>query len=61
MAKCILILMMLTLILDVQVAANSAGSNKLISDINALLPISHCDNCRQAKHLVQVFNGCYHW
>jgi hypothetical protein len=35
--------------------------NKQISDINVLLPISHCSDCRKAAFNISAINGCYQW
>lgn len=34
---------------------------KKISDINILLPIQNCVDCRKAYKVVTAFNGCYQW
>jgi hypothetical protein len=34
---------------------------KKISDINILLPVQNCTECRKAYHTVAAFNGCYQW
>jgi len=35
--------------------------NKQISDINMLLPISHCADCRKVVHNISAINGCFQW
>jgi hypothetical protein len=33
--------------------------SKQISDINLLLPISHCTDCRKVNFNISAINGCY--
>lgn len=33
--------------------------NKQISDINMLLPISNCADCRKVVHNISAINGCF--
>lgn len=35
--------------------------SKQISDINLLLPISHCSDCRKVTFNISAINGCYQW
>jgi len=32
-----------------------------LSDINILLPVQNCTECRRVYHTVAAFNGCYQW
>ena len=53
---------MLLLIGSLMQVADTRVSNaqdRLISDVNVLLPVTNCNDCRIAKHELQVFNGCY--
>ena len=34
---------------------------KKISDINVLLPLQTCKDCRRVYHLIKAYNGCYSW
>ena len=36
-------------------------SQKKISAINALLPVSSCESCRKVKYELYATNGCYQW
>ena len=38
-----------------------AGGAKQLSDINILLPLQSCPDCRRAHKLVSAINGCYQW
>jgi hypothetical protein len=33
--------------------------SKMISDINLLLPVSHCTDCRKVNFNISAINGCY--
>ena len=37
------------------------GSQKKISAMNALLPISNCAECRKVRFELYATNGCYQW
>ena len=37
------------------------SGEKKLSDINILLPLQTCKDCRQAHKLVTAINGCYEW
>ena len=39
---------------------NGSG-NKQISDINMLLPVSNCDDCRKVSYQISAINGCFTW
>jgi hypothetical protein len=38
-----------------------SDGSKQISDINLLLPISTCTDCRKAIYNISAINGCYQW
>ena len=35
--------------------------SKRLSDINILLPLQNCSDCRRAFKVVTAINGCYSW
>lgn len=37
------------------------SGEKQLSDMNVLLPLQLCEDCRRAKKLVTATNGCYKW
>ena len=37
------------------------GGEKKLSDINILLPLQSCADCRRGHKLVTAINGCYEW
>jgi hypothetical protein len=39
---------------------NGRGT-KQISDINMLLPISTCEECRKVSYQISAINGCFQW
>ena len=61
-------LMLLTVLLSLSfcVTATPANGLKEISEMTLLLPVSPCKSqnpseCRQAKHELFAYNGCYEW
>ena len=37
------------------------NGEKKLSDINVLLPLHNCVDCRRVYHTIAAFNGCYQW
>jgi hypothetical protein len=37
------------------------NGERRLSDINVLLPLHNCADCRRVYHEIAAFNGCYQW
>lgn len=49
----------LELVQDPSIRLGDGG--KRLSDINILLPLQNCSDCRRAFKVVTAINGCYSW
>ena len=70
--KFISILVLISIVMQTQGANNNNNNandpkyifgegSKQISDINLLLPISTCADCRKVTYSLSAINGCYSW